>query len=440
MDPRELAALRTAWITALGVVLAGPVLLRMLTAPPAPLWTQLSTVTGLLALSSIVAAAVLPSRVRSLTRAFGIEGVLEVHRSLGVLAASLVLAHLACVVASNPASTMLFTPTHSTRASTAAMVATVALGLLIGLALTRAHTRHLPYELWRWSHIGLAVVVVVGSMLHVWYLQKLVADAVLGTVLSLLAVAVFAVLLNRWVLRAWTDPAAEFVVREVRPESATVSTLVLDRRRGRHAGEYVPFTFAPGQFAWIRLQRSVAAAEHPFTIASSAVDCDVLQFTVRRHDGGFTGGIGTLVPGQPVWVDGPHGAFTPDDAAGSAGLVLIAGGVGVTPMMSILRTAVHRGDLRSHHLVLVVRRREDVLFRGELAVLARHLDLRVTEVLRTPGGETAALVAALADEPVPAALDYFVCGAPALVATSFDAFDALGVPLDRVRTEQFDMA
>jgi 3-phenylpropionate/trans-cinnamate dioxygenase ferredoxin reductase subunit len=440
MESRDIAAVRTVWIAALGVVLAGPVLLRMVLAPPAPLWTQLSTVTGLLALSSIMAAAVLPSRVRSLTRAFGIEGVLEVHRSLGVLAASLVLLHLACVVAADPSDAMLLVPGYTTSASTAATLATVSIGLLVGLALTRSRTKHLPYELWRWSHIGLAGLVVIGSALHVWYLQKLIADAVFGTVLSLFAVLLFAVLLHRWVLRAWTDPAAEFVVREVRPESATVSTLVLDRRRGRHAGQYVPFTFAPGQFAWLRLQRSVAAAEHPFTIASSAADGDVLEFTVRRHTGGFTDGIGGLRPGQPVWVDGPHGAFTSDDGCRGDGLVLIAGGVGVTPMMSILRTAAHRGDDRRFHLVLVVRRRDDVLFRSELAALAGVLDLQVTEVLRSPGGDTAALVAALCEEPAPEKLDYFVCGAPALVATAFHAFDALGVPADQVRTEQFDMA
>lgn len=440
MEARDIAAVRTAWIAALGAVLVGPVLLRLATAPPMPMWTQLSTVTGLLAMSSIVAAAVLPSRVRSLTRVFGIEGVLEVHRSLGVLAASLVLAHLACVVAADPADATLLVPEHATRASTAATIATLAIGALVGLALTRSRTKHLPYELWRWSHIGLAAVVVIGSAMHVWYLQQLVTDAVLGAVLGLLAVLLFAVLLHRWVLRAWTDPSAEFVVREVRPESATVSTLVLDRRRGRHAGEYVPFTFAPGQFAWLRLQRSVTAPEHPFTIASSAAHGDVLEFTVRRHTGGFTDGIGGLRPGQLVWVDGPHGAFTSDDGCQGDGMVLIAGGVGVTPMMSILRTAAHRGDPRRFHLVLVVRRRDDVLFRSELAALAGVLDLRVTEVVRSPGGDTAALVAALADEPAPARLDYFVCGAPALVATAFHACEALGVPADQVRTEQFDMA
>lgn len=435
----DLAALRTAWITALAAVLVGPVLLRLATAPPAPLWDQLSTVTGLLALSSIVAAAVLPSRVRSITRAFGIEGTLELHRSTGVLAASLVLAHLACVVAADPADLALAVPGHTTAASRAATAATVALGLLVGLALTRSRTRHLPYELWRWSHVLLAGTALVGTALHVWYLQNLVKDAVLGAVLALLAVALAAVLLHRWVLRAYTDPAAQFVVREVRPESPTVSTLVLGRRRGRHSDDDAPWAFAPGQFAWLRLHRSVAAPEHPFTIASSAHRSDAIEFTVRHHAGGFTAEVARLAPGTPVWVDGPHGAFTADDARSADGLVLVAGGVGVTPMMSMLRTAAHRGDPRRFHLVLVVSRRDDVLFRGELAELARALDLQVTEVVRTPGGDTAALVAALGGTPHPAAHDYFVCGSPSLVATAFRALEALGVPADHVRTEQFDL-
>jgi predicted ferric reductase len=330
----DLAAVRTAWIAALGAVLVGPVLLRLLTAPPAPLWTQLSTTTGLLALSALVAAAVLPSRVRSLTRAFGIEGVLEVHRSLGVLSTSLVLAHLACVVAADPSDLALLAPAHATPASRSATAATVALGLLVGFALTRTRTRHLPYELWRWSHVGLAAIALAGTALHVWFLQQLVADAVLGAVLGVLAVALLAVLLHRWVLRALVDPSAEFLVREVRRESPTVSTLVLHRPRARHSADDTPWTFAPGQFAWLRLRRSVAAPEHPFTIASSAHHGDEIEFTVRHHAGGFTASVAELQPGRSVWVDGPHGAFTADDARSSAGLVMIAGGVGVTPMMS----------------------------------------------------------------------------------------------------------
>ena len=69
--------------------------------------------------------------------------------------------------------------------------------------------------------------------------------------------------------------------------------------------------FAPGQFAWLRLTRSVTAEEHPFTIASSPHLPGRVEFTIRNA-GDFTRGINRLKPGQPVWVDGPHGSFTSD--------------------------------------------------------------------------------------------------------------------------------
>ncbi|MBC8091044.1 MAG: ferric reductase-like transmembrane domain-containing protein [Pseudonocardia sp.] len=435
------ATLRAVWVTALGAVLVGPVVVHLATSDPAPLWTQLSTTTGLLALSSLVCAAVLPSRVRSMSRAFGIEGILEVHRSLGVLAAALVLLHLACVVVADPSDVTLLDPAHGTPASLAATIATAAVALVVVLALTRARTKHLPYELWRWTHIGLGVVVIVASALHVWLLQQLVEDAVMSAVLSVLAVLLLAVLAHRWVLRSLFDPAAEFVVREVRRENDTVSTVVLDRRRSRHTSSDREWTFAPGQFAWLRLQRSTHSEEHPFTIASSAHLGDTVEFTIRRHSGGFTAALEHLAPGQPVWVDGPYGAFTADDAHSATGVVMIAGGVGVTPMMSMLRTAAHRGDGRQFHLVLSVARREDVLFRDELAELQYELDLDITEVLRGSAqrGDPVPMITALGSVADPAAFDYFVCGSPSLVATAFHALDSLGVPPDHVRTEQFDL-
>ncbi len=438
----DLAALRTAWIAAFGAVLVGPVVVQLMTAQPVPMWTQLSTTTGLLATSAFVGVAVLPSRVRSISRAFGIEGVIEVHRALGVLAVSLVLVHLACVVASDPARMMLLVPGSMTPASKSATTATVAMCLLIGLALTRAHTKHLPYELWRWSHIVLAGVTIVGSALHTYFLDKLVRDGLMGFVLAVIAVLVLAALTHRWVLRAMFDPAAEFLVREVRPESPTINTLVLQRPKARHAAEYdAPWSFCAGQFAWIRLGESALAEEHPFTIASSADDPDCIEFTIRQHDGGFTAGIAALQPGESVWVDGPYGAFTVEDAKSKVGIVLIAGGVGVTPMMSILRTAAGRRDPRRYHLVLVVAKRDDVLFRSELSAIASVLDLQVTEVLRTRGGDdVGALLTALGQEATPAALDYFVCGSPTLVSNVFLAMEALDVPADNVRTEQFDFA
>lgn len=429
------------WIGGFGVLVAAPALLWSATAPPEPLWMRLSVVTGLLALSALVCAAVLPGRIRSLNRLFGIESVIEVHRFLGGTAAILVLLHLACVVAADPANVALLDPTTdrpAARAGTAALVATVA---LVGLALLRRRLR-LSYAAWRWTHIALGGAVIIASVLHIWMLQNLVRDAVMGTVLVLI-VGVGAVSgVYRWVWRTMLDPTTEFVVRDVRTESPSVSTLVLGPRGGRHAPG--SWTFAPGQFAWLRLQRGPTAEEHPFTIASSA-HLDGTEFTIR-HTGDFTRSLCQLPPGSPVWVDGPHGAFT-SDIGSCRGFVLIAGGVGITPMMSMLRTAADRADRRPYRMVVVAGSPQDLLFREELGFLRDSLDLRVTEVLRRSfdgwDGHTGdlgvgllSLVIGTVDHPED--LDYFICGPPGIVEDALDVLDVLDVAPARIHTELFD--
>ncbi|MGH3612658.1 MAG: ferredoxin reductase family protein [Pseudonocardia sp.] len=434
---------RRAWLGAFGAVLVVPVLLRLATTPAEPMWTQLSVVTGLLALSALVCAAVLPSRLRSLTRAFGIETVLEVHRFLGSAVAVLVLAHLACVVAADPAQVALLHLGGAGPAAQAGTGATVALGALVALAVLRSRSRG-TYEVWRLLHLALGIAVLGLSARHVWLLDDLVRDAGMYAVFALLAGLLLSVLGYRWVWRSLLDPSTEFVVREVRAETASVSTLVLQPRRARH-GSDATWDFVPGQFAWLRLRRSATAEEHPFTIASSAHLDRHVEFTIR-HSGDFTQTLRGLRSGNPVWVDGPHGAFTLDDAG--TGVVMIAGGIGVTPMMSMLRTAAHRRDRRPYLLVVVAGCRDELLFRGELAALRRQLDLEVTEVLRrpTPGwsghtGEIGVglLTAVLAGQERHHDLDYYICGPPTLIIDALDALDVLAVPADRVHTEQFEL-
>lgn len=425
---------RLIWGSLLVAVLVGPSVIWMLRTGPLPLLHQMSVLTGLLALSAMVIVAVLPSRVRGLSGALGLETLLGLHRRLGILAGALVALHLACVVADQPERVGLLVPMAAPARGQAATAATVAIGVLLLLAVRGVRSG--THEVWRWVHLSLAALVVGASALHVLWLNNLVTDAVMGPVLAGLGLVLIAVLVLRWGARAG---AGEFRVHVVRPESPTVSTLVLTRP-ARHAGPW----FRPGQFAWLRLEQ-MSVEEHPFTIASSAVDGGRVEFTVR-HTGDFASRLRELDRGAPVWVDGPYGSFTPD-AVPSTGLVLIAGGVGITPMMSMLRTAADRGDRRPYRLVVHARDRADLLFRAELAHLRTCLDLQVTEVLRRPapnwGGatgpiDTALLAAVLTDLDQPhLRLDYFICGRPQLVTDVLDTLGALGVPDDRVHTEQF---
>jgi 3-phenylpropionate/trans-cinnamate dioxygenase ferredoxin reductase subunit len=126
---------------------------------------------------------------------------------------------------------------------------------------------------------------------------------------------------------------------------------------------------------------------------------------------------------------------------------MIAGGVGITPMMSMLRTAADRGDQRPYRMVTVAGSPADLLFREELGFLRGSLDLMVTEVLRRPadgwdghtgdlGVSLMSLVLRTVDRPDD--LDYFICGPPGLVNDALDVLDALDVAPARVHTELFD--
>lgn len=432
---------RLGWLAFFAAVFAVPTGVRLATTLAEPVWRQLADVTGLLALSGLVCAAVLPSRVRSLTRAFGIEDVIDVHRFIGVASGVLVLVHLACIVAMNPMQVALLDWALNGPPAKAASIATAALVMLVALAAARRRLNQ-RYEVWRWMHVLLAIAVLVGSALHVFWLGHLVNQRSMQLTFVLLLLAVGAVLAHRWVWRTLLDPSTEFVVAEIRRESDSVTTVSLAARDGSDA----EWDFAPGQFAWLRLDRTVTGEEHPFTIASSPHLPGRVEFTIR-HAGDFTRSIHRLRPGQPVWVDGPHGSFTSDVKA-CEGVVMIAGGVGITPMMSMVRAAADRGDPRPHRLVVVARSHEDLLFRDELGYLREELDLEVTEVLRRPhpgwdghtGEINVGLLTAVLGADQHGWLDYFLCGPPGLVTDTLAALEALGVPGERIHTEQFDMA
>lgn len=441
---------RALWATAFLAVLMAPVLVAPLSrdaqaAQGSSLLSQLSVGIGLLATSMLVCAVVLPSRVRSLTRTFGIDGVLGIHRFIGLSVTLLVVLHIVLVVAADPANLALLDVLHAPPRARAAVGSTVALGALIALTLLRRRLGH-RYEVWRWVHLALAGTVLVLAALHIWWLNHLVRDTTMRALLAALALGVLGVLAYRWLWLPRYRSRREYVVREVRPESSTVSTLVVQPRRDGPRRGCRSLEFAPGQFAWLRLNPSIGAEEHPFTIASSAHLGLWTEFTIR-HRGDFTRALRLLRPGSPVWIDGPHGAFT-IDLRRTTGLVMIAGGVGITPMMSMLRTLAHRRDRRPHRLLVVARTIDELLFRGELRQLTQRLNLTVVELLRQPPpGWTGAC--GTIDEPLLASmlpgrfrrnqLDYYLCGPPDLVTDVLAVLDGMDIPAQRIHTEQFDL-
>lgn len=104
--------------------------------------------------------------------------------------------------------------------------------------------------------------------------------------------------------------------------------------------------FSPGQFAWLNLESSpFALSDHPFSISSAPTALPRIELTIKAL-GDFTSQIGNTPVGLRAWVDGPYGVFTPDRYPDASGLVFVAGGIGITPVMSMLRALADQQDRR----------------------------------------------------------------------------------------------
>ena len=397
-------------------------------------------VTGLVAVAAIVVALVASARMKWLTKTFGLGGTYSTHRMLGITALLAVVFHIAFVLFQSWTNVDKLFIWSGTAASKSADVSTYALMALIGSAMWRQRRN---YDQWRHLHLILAGVVTISAALHVFWLNHLIQDP-MGRA-WFIAVASLALLggLHR---RVWSPLRhGPYQVVRVQPESPTVSTVTLAPRQGRHRPNKRGAHFSPGQFGWLRFHRRAASADHPYSFSSSAHDSSRVQVTVKRG-GVFTESLVASRPGRPVWIDGPHGGFTPP--ANAVGLVLIAAGVGITPMMSILRTFADRRDRRPIRLIQAAESPQELLFDAEIDQLAQVLNLEITQVVTRPHPEWRGLTGhidvmllhrVLPGPPMRGLLSYFLCGPPAMVADSTAALVMVGVPSRQINSERFLM-
>ena len=226
-------------------------------------------------------------------------------------------------------------------------------------------------------------------------------------------------------------------VAEVRKERGDTTTLVM--QPDGHSG----FRFSPGQFGWLNLWGSpFKITGHPFSFSSSAEAADGRVEMSIRNLGDFTSDIPKVPVGQRVYLDGPYGAFTIGNPADMH--VLIAGGVGITPMMSMIRTLADRGDKRPVVLVYGSKDWDSITFRDELEALKARLNLTIVHVLAKPPegwkGEQGFITAEMFKRHLPppyAEHEYFICGPGPMMDAIERVLGELGVPLSKYHSERY---
>lgn len=228
----------------------------------------------------------------------------------------------------------------------------------------------------------------------------------------------------------------------LRKETVAEGTLALHLRKP--AG----FAFKPGQAIDLVLgapELAEASRRHAFSIVSAPHESHVTIAT-RMRDSAFKRALAALAPGDALDMDGPFGSLTLHNNVARPAC-LIAGGIGITPFMSMLRHAT--AEKSAHRLLLIYsnRRPEDAAFLAELEDLTRRNDrfrlvatMTGMDTSKQPwSGETrridAPFIAGVLAE-MPESI-FYVVGPPAMVASVLSALEAAGVDGDYVRSEEF---
>lgn len=210
-------------------------------------------------------------------------------------------------------------------------------------------------------------------------------------------------------------------------------------------GGPIPFTFLPGQFLNLALTLDGKLVRRSFTIASSPLERRWLELTIKREEDGLVSRHfhDKLREGDTLQVHAPFGAFIFTGQEADS-IVLIAAGVGVTPVMTVLRYLVATQWTREIYFLYCVRSPTDVIFHDEIELLAqRRPNLHVTLTVSRPDeswkGVTGRLTKDMIATAVPdlARRRIHLCGPPAMMEATKALLLELGVLASQIKTEDF---
>jgi len=204
-----------------------------------------------------------------------------------------------------------------------------------------------------------------------------------------------------------------------------------------------PYRFYPGQFL------EVEVPGHPeewrsYSMASSPSRGDEVDLVILRIPGGmFSGSLDGLEAGSPLHVRGPYGASYLRD--GSEPILLVAGGSGIAPMMSILEFAAEQSDPRPITFFYGARTVADLPLQDEIAALQqRHADLRYRPALSEPTaacrweGPVGMIAQVIQRDLADASpFDAYICGPPPMCDTVSVILAAKGLPEEHTFLDRF---
>lgn len=391
---------------------------------------------GLLATFCALTQFVLMGRVGWLEPIFGLDRLAIFHRRNGVATLTLILMHSSLMVVTHPLlqSSTNFLGVFDLPYVWLAAIAEVLFVLTVGMSIYIVR-KHLKFETWYAVHLlNYAAIALVP-----WHQLINGGDFLINHTFGYYWIGLYTftalnVIIWRFGRTGWLYMRHHFEVEKVVAQTATATSVYI---KGKHMDA---FHSRAGQFILVRfLARPFVWQEHPFTL-SKMTDVSGLRLTIRQL-GDFTNMIPQLKPGTKVWISGPFGAFT-HDLQRTNKLLYIVGGIGITPIYSMVQDQAARGESGNAVMLYGNRIEVDTIFLKELTALSKQIKMPLYNVLsdqKDYAGEKGFIDKEKIARLVPdaAARDVFLCGPPPMMAGIRVALRELGVPESQIHYERF---
>ncbi|MFZ7110665.1 MAG: ferric reductase-like transmembrane domain-containing protein [Desulfatiglandales bacterium] len=412
------------------------------------LWAQdfngtISEIAKCMALSGFMILSLqffLAARLKRIERPFGLDILIRYHKHMAVFAALLLLSHPVLLAIGGSGWRLILgldLPWYI-------WTGKAALIILIFNVLLSLYQRSLKlkFEHWRLFHDVLGPVLLALAFVHSWFAGDDLALPSMKALWLLALILTALIYVYHRILRPRRLRDHPFRVIDVVPETEDVWTVKMAPPEGDTLYPYLP-----GQFHFVTFYRKedLPVEEHHWTISSSPAEKAYVSSTIKAL-GDFTSTIGRTAVGDRAAIHGAFGRFSYALHPEQQDLVFIAGGIGITPLMSMLR---HMRDTRDSRAVLLFYANPDedrIVFHQELMEIEKggHPLLKVVHVLSRPGEDWSGERGHVDREKIKRfcgrnlhTKTFYICGPRPMLKAVTRALRDLGVADRQIREEIF---
>ncbi len=368
------------------------------------------------------------SRLKFIERGTGLDWMLGIHKPLGLITLSAVTLHPLLIFISERLQG------YSTPFGFLKLVGLTSLLLLwvtAGSAMLFSRVR-MRYESWLGIHrIGYLILPL--AFFHSFFMGTALRQGFLRAFWLTLFLC-FAAILAARIKRHYflkRNPLKVSAIRQVTHDSWSIDL------KGDHAG------YLPGQFMFLKLKtKGLLSDSHPFTISSSPTNKDLS--ILAKSVGDFTSTLSQTEPSDQAYADMPYGLFSFLNHDADR-YVFIAGGIGITPFLSMLRFMRDKKIRKEVILLWANRHERDIAFRPELEKMTSEISSFKPVYVLSRQADWAGEKGRLDMEKLMRHVgdfkegEFFICGPPKMMSDLERLLRTLGVTKGRIHTERFNL-